>query len=180
MFDVLSCFEGSVNCNWKWFYQKYFPLGLQLGKYFHWASCSYLEILWIGILINRTVPLTSLLTLCILECVYAPLTLRVTLHLIKNEISQGSLELPQWSKLQWNHLNPCHIIQLPVEELCSPSRPDRRVSQLQLQQERRGGGNDDTSNCWHWTLNSRVSIACQCNVEKLLGWSLSPTPRCFY
>ena len=88
MFDVLSCFEGSVNCNWKWFYQKYFPLGLQLGKYFHWASCSYLEILWIGILINRTVPLTSLLTLCILECIYAWLTLALTQRLIKNKISR--------------------------------------------------------------------------------------------
>ena len=70
------------------FTRNIFPLSLQLRKYFHWPSCSYLEILWIGILINRTVPLTSLLTLCILECVYAPPRLRVTQQLIRNKISR--------------------------------------------------------------------------------------------
>ena len=164
MFDVLSCFDGSVNCNWKWFYQKYFPLGLQLGKYFHWASCSYLEILWIGILINRTVPLTSLLTLCILECVSAPPRLRVTHQLIKNKISRIT-EATSVIKaviflaaIIWSPAWYYSIIRggsCLVEELCGPSRPDRRVSQLQLQQQRRGGGKGtmilQTADIEHWT-----------------------------
>ena len=100
MFDVLSCFEGSDNCNWKWFYQKYFPSRSSALKIFSLAELFIFRN--IKFVINRTVPLTSLLTLCILECVYAWLGLTLTPHptpWLKMKY-QGSLQLPQWSKLE--------------------------------------------------------------------------------
>ena len=156
----------------------------------------------IKFLINWTLPLTSLLTLCILECVYARLRVSLTDWLTDCHSTtwletkyQGSLEPPHWSKLQYfllklNDLKPrgevrpgqarpgYHSITSggPCwgEELCWPTRPDRRGSQLQLHQEggrgqgergrEREEGDDDTSNCWHWTLNSPLRIAWQCNV----------------
>ena len=69
------------------FTRNIFPLGLQLWKYFHWPSELFI-FRNIRFVINRTLPLTSLLTLCILECIYAWLTLALTQRLIKNKISR--------------------------------------------------------------------------------------------
>ena len=137
MFDVLSCFEGSVNCNWKWFYQKYFPSRSSVQKIFSLAELFIFRNImnWNSNKQNSS-PHFSIDSVYFGMCLYSPVPAWALWHtnLIKTKTFQGGriswINEGQWAiKEGWNK-----IILKPQRSIIL-GRADMRVSQLQL-----GGG----------------------------------------